>query len=423
LNNFAEPVVSLVTGHVNDAADHGPTKLVFFGPRFLGVARDDTDWMEGGGNISTNEETYINVWSIWNPISYGCEMFPLLGQTQESARQDIASSFTKPDSCNHKETSTLLSPADSSQNDFTMNTNSNLDEQQKPKQEENDVMTDEYNMSNKRKLHFVYPGEYSEPSSAKLSCDSMNQGNRAQSWTSYPGISKPALIENSFNSTYNTGAFPSKDTYHSTMQQPANRSSRNDNDIHGPKPSTFVTAKQQYIIDCKTKNQRGDGNQSNSGGSSSYGSNARRTLGTRICQTQGAAYLRVRLICECGLSVSAAYLRGPSSKFVPPLPRNSSDEDTMPSGECMRRKTGDKDTGELDSGLGMDECLKNIEPKMVELIMNEIMDHGPPVTWDDIAGLEFAKNVIKEIVVWPMLRPMEQQQMLMKGYLLSVPPI
>lgn len=42
---------------------------------------------------------------------------------------------------------------------------------------------------------------------------------------------------------------------------------------------------------------------------------------------------------------------------------------------------------------------------MVELINNEIMDHGPPVDWNDIAGLEFAKTVIKEIVVWPMLRP------------------
>ncbi|ESO01972.1 hypothetical protein HELRODRAFT_94331 [Helobdella robusta] len=42
---------------------------------------------------------------------------------------------------------------------------------------------------------------------------------------------------------------------------------------------------------------------------------------------------------------------------------------------------------------------------MVELISNEIMDHGPPVAWEDIAGLEFAKKTIKEIVVWPMLRP------------------
>ncbi|KAI1243176.1 hypothetical protein IHE44_0000760 [Lamprotornis superbus] len=58
-----------------------------------------------------------------------------------------------------------------------------------------------------------------------------------------------------------------------------------------------------------------------------------------------------------------------------------------------------------DPLLPVDERLKNIEPKMVELIMHEIMDHGPPVSWDDIAGVEFAKATIKEIVVWPMLRP------------------
>jgi len=27
------------------------------------------------------------------------------------------------------------------------------------------------------------------------------------------------------------------------------------------------------------------------------------------------------------------------------------------------------------------------------------------VKWDDIAGLEFAKKTIKEIIIWPMLRP------------------
>lgn len=42
---------------------------------------------------------------------------------------------------------------------------------------------------------------------------------------------------------------------------------------------------------------------------------------------------------------------------------------------------------------------------MVELIRSEIMDSGPAVTWDDIAGLAFAKSAIQEAVVWPMLRP------------------
>ena len=94
------------------------------------------------------------------------------------------------------------------------------------------------------------------------------------------------------------------------------------------------------------------------------------------------------------------------------------------------RKAGASKSASRDDGSGdvMDERLKNIEQKMVELIMSEvwiicckvlnvfllwynlmfsfqIMDHGPPTTWDDIAGLEFAKKTIKEIVVWPMLRP------------------
>ena len=38
-------------------------------------------------------------------------------------------------------------------------------------------------------------------------------------------------------------------------------------------------------------------------------------------------------------------------------------------------------------------------------LLLQIMDHGAPVQWDDIAGLEYAKCTIKEIVVWPMLRP------------------
>jgi SpoVK/Ycf46/Vps4 family AAA+-type ATPase len=33
------------------------------------------------------------------------------------------------------------------------------------------------------------------------------------------------------------------------------------------------------------------------------------------------------------------------------------------------------------------------------------MDHGAQVDWDEIAGLEHAKQTIKEVVVWPMQRP------------------
>jgi SpoVK/Ycf46/Vps4 family AAA+-type ATPase len=39
------------------------------------------------------------------------------------------------------------------------------------------------------------------------------------------------------------------------------------------------------------------------------------------------------------------------------------------------------------------------------LIERELLSKSPDVKWDDIAGLEFAKKTIKEIIIWPMLRP------------------
>lgn len=52
-----------------------------------------------------------------------------------------------------------------------------------------------------------------------------------------------------------------------------------------------------------------------------------------------------------------------------------------------------------------DERYKNLDPRMVENIENEIMERQLEITWDDIAGLEFAKKTINEIIIWPMLRP------------------
>lgn len=47
----------------------------------------------------------------------------------------------------------------------------------------------------------------------------------------------------------------------------------------------------------------------------------------------------------------------------------------------------------------------NVDPKLVQLIMNETLEKSPGVDWDDIAGLCFAKQCVMEAVVWPMLRP------------------
>ncbi|KAM4591791.1 fidgetin-like protein 1 isoform 1-T2 [Odontesthes bonariensis] len=127
--------------------------------------------------------------------------------------------------------------------------------------------------------------------------------------------------------------------------------------------SNFKTAREQFIVDQYKKHshqpQRG--------------------------QTSGMAGAVKK-------SLGANRPRGAFSKFVSPIPRQE-EEDSTASGNSSREPQI------------MDERLKNFEPKIIELIMSEIMDHGPPVAWDDIAGLEFAKTTIQEIVVWPMLRP------------------
>lgn len=42
---------------------------------------------------------------------------------------------------------------------------------------------------------------------------------------------------------------------------------------------------------------------------------------------------------------------------------------------------------------------------MIEMIESEILDRGAKIRYEDIAGLDFAKKTIHEVIVWPMLRP------------------
>lgn len=128
--------------------------------------------------------------------------------------------------------------------------------------------------------------------------------------------------------------------------------------------STFKTAREQFIVDQQKKHS----NQQQRGQTSGMAATMKKSLG-------------------------ANRPRGTFSKFVSPIPRQEEEE----GGGASRNSNQEPQI--------LDERLKNFEPKIVELIMSEIMDHGPPVAWDDIAGLEFAKTTIKEIVVWPMLRP------------------
>ncbi|XP_033215972.1 spastin isoform X2 [Belonocnema kinseyi] len=49
--------------------------------------------------------------------------------------------------------------------------------------------------------------------------------------------------------------------------------------------------------------------------------------------------------------------------------------------------------------------LKGVDPKLAQVILDEILEGGAAVQWDDIAGQETAKQALQEMVILPSLRP------------------
>nr|CAI5828106.1 unnamed protein product [Callosobruchus analis] len=135
------------------------------------------------------------------------------------------------------------------------------------------------------------------------------------------------------------------------------------NEVRYPATNTFRTARDELSIQNLKKYSNNPGSSQTNSTGTSGGMGQKRKLGTR---------------------------RNINSKFVPPLLSNSESHEEVKNDEWPSTT---------------DERLKNIEPKMVELIKSEIMDVGPNVHWNDVVGLEFAKAAIQEAVVWPMLRP------------------
>jgi len=80
-------------------------------------------------------------------------------------------------------------------------------------------------------------------------------------------------------------------------------------------------------------------------------------------------------------------------KFTPPLANKSTDQ----SETCQ--------LAEKQSTPPKSEKHAGIDQHLIEIILSEIIESETKTTFDDIAGLDFAKKTINEIVVWPMLRP------------------
>jgi SpoVK/Ycf46/Vps4 family AAA+-type ATPase len=62
-------------------------------------------------------------------------------------------------------------------------------------------------------------------------------------------------------------------------------------------------------------------------------------------------------------------------------------------------------SGKSDEDDEMPEELQHLDKELVKKIQNEIMESGDTITFDDIAGLDDAKQTVQEVVCWPMKRP------------------
>uniref|UniRef100_A0A1I8IKM9 Fidgetin-like protein 1 n=1 Tax=Macrostomum lignano TaxID=282301 RepID=A0A1I8IKM9_9PLAT len=100
--------------------------------------------------------------------------------------------------------------------------------------------------------------------------------------------------------------------------------------------------------------------------------------------------------------------RTPTSGFVPPFSRSKAASPPPQEQQQQRPPQPAAAEPELSEAAALvqeDERLRGLDVKLVETILREVMDSAPSIGWDDIAGLEFAKATIKEIIVFPMLRP------------------
>lgn len=50
-------------------------------------------------------------------------------------------------------------------------------------------------------------------------------------------------------------------------------------------------------------------------------------------------------------------------------------------------------------------ALKGVDPKLAQIVLDEVLENSSPVQWDDIAGQQIAKQALQEMAILPSLRP------------------
>ncbi|CAN6464807.1 unnamed protein product [Victoria cruziana] len=160
----------------------------------------------------------------------------------------------------------------------------------------------------------------------------------------------------------------------------------------------FVTAKMKLVMDSRQKGSLTCSPGASSSSPSALAHESRNMMKNDVRPHSGRSIMIPR--------------RGVRGNFIPPVRSNGTtaggvsgsrapckNDDTLEDStrRCLEMLCGPD--GELP------DKLRNLEPRLIEHVSNEIMDKDPNVRWNDIAGLEHAKKCVTEMVIWPLLRP------------------
>ncbi|KAF9945971.1 hypothetical protein BGZ72_000803 [Mortierella alpina] len=176
--------------------------------------------------------------------------------------------------------------------------------------------------------------------------------------------------------------------------RPARTNSTGEN---GARPMQFITAKEQLAIEEQQEEEKRANHYMNRGSYIPPSSNPYNISGATT-NNHGSPAVNpfTNGATPNTTSLKSKILGTKRPKFKSPINKSSNNDDGS-KGPQSKSPTGADEP--------VDDRLRNIDPKMIEAIKNEIMESYPVVTWDDISGLEHAKKTIKETITWPMLRP------------------
>lgn len=181
----------------------------------------------------------------------------------------------------------------------------------------------------------------------------------------------------------------------------------------------FTTARDELVNNLKKQGFQPETSDGAGGGWPGAGASAAGNAAD--VQGGGGGYLGDQFIQQVTNAVLGGAAGGPykgSKKFVPPIASKATGGAGGGVGQMAPKKgnQGQEEGAEKYPGL---------DNKLVDMIEREIMQDGSSsVTWDDIAGLDFAKRSINEIILWPLARPdlFKGLRQPPKGLLLFGPP-